>query len=111
MTHKTELVAPPRRYRVAGGDRTVATDLEDDVEPDLEVAGRGLDEFVPGLRDAAIDLFDAVHDKADELGPARPDLLTTFREQLGRVWDRTPETERPLLVLDVLRAVLTTPRF
>ncbi|MFC5061882.1 hypothetical protein [Actinomycetospora atypica] len=77
------------------------------MEPDLEIAGRGLDQFVPGLRDAAIDLFDAVHDKVDELGPARPDLLTTFGEQLGRVWDRTPEQERPIAVLDVLRAVLT----
>lgn len=81
------------------------------MEQDLEIAGRGLDEFVPGLRDAAIDLFDAVHDKADELGPARPDLLSAFGAQLGRVWDRTPETERPLVVLDVLRAVLTAPRF
>ena len=81
------------------------------MEPDLEIAGRGLDQFVPGLRDAAIDLFDAVHDKADELGPARPDLLSKFGEQLGRVWEQTPEQERPIAVLDVLRAVLTAPRF
>lgn len=80
------------------------------MEPDLEIAGRGLDDFLPGLRDAAIDLFDAVHDKVDELGPARPDLLSTFGEQLGRVWDKTPETERPVVVLDVLRAVLTASR-
>jgi hypothetical protein len=84
--------------------------MEEHVESDLEIAGRGLDEFLPGLRDAAIDLFDAVHDKVDELGPARPDLLSTFGEQLGRVWEQTPEQERPIAVLDVLRAVLTAAR-
>ncbi|MDL5159826.1 hypothetical protein [Actinomycetospora termitidis] len=74
---------------------------------DLEDTVDALDDLLPGLRAAMIDLLDAVNDRADGLGPARPDLLARFREQLVRVWSRTPEQERPLAVLDALRTILT----
>ncbi|MEJ2871912.1 hypothetical protein WCD74_29420 [Actinomycetospora sp. OC33-EN08] len=66
-----------------------------------------LDQLVPGLRAAMIDLLDAVNDRSDDLGPARADLLARFREQLVRTWPRTPVHERPLAVLDALRTILS----
>lgn len=76
---------------------------------DLESASEALDDLLPGLADAVIDLLDALNDRVDELGPARADLLVELGERLTPTWAHTTPAERPLAVLDVLRALVKTP--
>jgi hypothetical protein len=74
----------------------------------VDEAADALDALLPGLSAAVIDLVDAIHDRADDLGLSRPELLTRVAEQLTRVWVRTPGAERPLVVLDAVRCVVNS---
>lgn len=76
----------------------------------VDEAADALDALLPGLSAAVIDLIDAISDRTDELGSARPDLMPRLAEQLTRIWAGTPGAERPLVVLDAVRCVVNSPR-
>ena len=76
---------------------------------DLESASEALDALLPGLGNAMFDRLYALNYRVDELVPARPDLLLELEEHLAAAWARTTPAERPLAVLDVLRALVKTP--
>ena len=67
-----------------------------------------LDALVPGLADAVVDLFDAVYDQVDEVGPGRAVLLARLSRRLGPSWDAATPDDRLLRVLDALRIVIGT---
>jgi len=87
----------------------VRTEHGDDAAADVEHVDE-LNRMVPGLGDAIVDLLDAVHDRVDELGPARPDLLARVTGHLAPRWAGTPTDLRPVMVLEALRAVLKPVR-
>lgn len=73
---------------------------------DVDAALGALEALQPGLAGSVVDLLDALHDRTDDLGPARPDLLARIAAELEGRWHSTTTSERPLLVLDVLRRLL-----
>lgn len=86
-----------------------------DTGDDLDAAGsrdptEALDALVPGLADALIDLLDALHDRTDDLGPGDPTILGRVAAYLAATWQATLPAERPLALLDALRAVLKPSR-
>lgn len=76
----------------------------------LDEAADALDALLPGLGAAVVDLLDAVHDRTDEHGSARPELLPRLADQLTRMWASTPGPERPLAVLDAVRSAVGSSR-
>jgi hypothetical protein len=85
----------------------------DRADPDPPRSGdptEALDALVPGLSDALIDLLDALHDRTDDLGPADATVLGLVASHLARTWASTIPAERPIALLDALRAVLKPAR-